>query len=138
MAWRDLIYHNLGWKIVSLVLATVVWLTFQSDAGKKFGFAQSLTLMAPSREFIRHQVNVITSNSDTRRFKIEPSAVDITVRGERTALQNLSPKEIQAVVDVTRLPDATESSAKVDVYVPSGLTVVQVLPSDVRVVPLQP
>jgi YbbR domain-containing protein len=138
MAWKDLIQRNLGWKIVSLILAAVVWLTLQSAAGKRFGFAQSLALIVPTREFIRHPVNLLTAKDDARRFRLDPSEVDIMVRGERLKLQNLSPKAIQAAVDVTRAPDSADFTAKVEVFGPPDVTIVQVSPAEVHVQRLQP
>src|SRR6476660_8896793 len=133
MAWKDFLQRNLGWKITSLILAAVVWLTLQSDGGKRFGFAQSLALIVPTREFIRHPVNLLTAKDETRRFRLDPSEVDLVVRGERLKLQNLSPKAIQAVVDVTRASDSSDFTAKVEVFGPPDVTIVQVIPAEVRV-----
>jgi YbbR domain-containing protein len=140
MAWRDLIQRNLGWKLVSLFLAAGVWVTFtyQADARKRFTLVQSFSLMTPTREFIRHPIKVVADSRESGRFRLDPPEVDITVKGERIALQALAAKEVQAIVDLSNVPENQQVTNNVQIYLPPDVTLVEITPPSVRIERLKP
>lgn len=127
MSLRPYILHNFWLKILSLVLASGIWLTISDYKSAQSLFGPRL----PTRE-LRCPVTVMISPTSRSSVNVEPGSVIVKVRGEDAALKKLNPESIQAFV---RLPDAPNFSRPffVEVIVPPEVTLREVLPDQVSV-----
>jgi len=126
MSVRELLLHNFAWKLVSLVLAVLVWFTLQSGVQRQ---------LRPSdlRTFSRLEITVMTTAGDERSFRVEPSTVAVTVNGDTGSMRNLRASDVQVFVNLTEILDAKVLRKKIQVYVPPGINVVEIDPPEVSV-----
>lgn len=141
MPWRDIIFHNFWWKVIALILGTLTWLTVSWISLRSgtitFSAPEALGVTVTSvREFVRHPIAVLAPVGDQRQFQFDPAEVHITISGESSVLKRLSWNEVRAFVDLAEIEEAP-STNRVQVYVPSGVRLDTVTPSEVRVIPYQ-
>jgi len=123
---RNIVFRNFGWKLLSLGLAIVIWLTIKALSAE-----QGQT----ERMFINLEIKIVSSRTDVRTFRIEPATVNVTVKGRPSAVSRLVDPEIHVFADLTAA-DLTESFRQhLDVAVPNGITVVRFEPTEVQVTP---
>lgn len=123
MSWRDLITHNFGWKLLSLALAVLIWT------------ALSRGRIGPQtrRELRGLPITVMTEASDNHAFRVTPDVVNLRVMGKRDLVENLQPAGLEVYVNLTGLDADSNMQRRIQVYVPPGLSVLQVDPPYVRV-----
>jgi hypothetical protein len=131
MTWRGILFHNAGWKLTSLLLATVVWFTFRSVPDTKFELTPNFVVTTATRQFVRHPVSVLAKPGGSLDLRMEPAAVDITVSGQKNSLRNLTGRDIQAFITVSDQVEPVTN--RVRVYVPSGVVLERIDPAYVRV-----
>lgn len=106
MAKRDLILHNLGWKILSLFLAALMWMaiwsTLQRDE-QRADFLQDSPVV--STRIIPVTIAVLNRAANASLFTLNPSSVEVELSGKVADLEKLQAKQINAFVDVTDAPD---------------------------------
>ena len=150
MAWREFILNNLGRKLFSLCLATLIWFNIWSvirneprplENPLRAFFAKPTSLM--QAEFEKIPIVVRSLAQDSRGYKLDARQVKIIVSGEREVVRGLTTTNIQALIDLTDLSNAEKSDPKaatfarpVQVQAPDGVTIVKVDPSAVQVEPL--
>ena len=127
MAWRNLMVHNLGWKLLSLFLGALVW--YSVNRGIERGF----TFSRPNSVTIELPVSILTSGQIPTAFEVRPAKVRVTVQGRRDVLKRLLPDDIVAYVDLSDVFTATEVQRPVEVNVQRGATAILVDPASVRV-----
>ncbi len=123
---RHLFLEDFWWKLFSLVLAILIWFTVTFASQKEIG--------TDRRVFVNLPVTVMSSIEDVRDFKVTPAAVEVTVQGRAETLQNLQPKDIRAMVDLTGVAAASDLRERVEVSVPAGVTFLGVVPEEVQVI----
>jgi len=151
MGLRDYVLNNLGRKLVSLCLASLIWFNVSSTDKKEprllespFGslLSKQGTELVPG-EFTQIPIAIVSLAQDTRAFRLDARQAKVTVRGERGLLIRLTAKDIQAVVDVTDLADAKKTDPSTELIIrpvrvraPDGISVLKVDPSEVVVEPI--
>ena len=151
MALRHYVLNNLGRKLVSLCLASLIWFAVSSADRKEPRLLESalesllpnpVTDLVPG-EFTQIPIAVVSLAQDTRAFRLEPRQAKVIVSGERGLLRRLTAKDIQAVVDLTDLGSAKKSDANTNLIIrpvrvrsPEGTTVLKVEPANVQVEPI--
>ena len=123
---RRLFVEDFWWKLFSLGLAILIWLTVTFVSQKEPGTAP--------RVFSDVPVTVVSSREDVHSFKVSPSTVEVTVQGKPDVLQSLQSEDIQAIVDLTGVATARELHESVEVAVPAGITFMRVAPEEVQVI----
>ena len=151
MGLRDYVLNNLGRKLVSLCLASLIWFTVSSADRKEPRLLESpfgSLLPKPvselvTGEFAQIPIAIVSLAQDTRAFRLDARQAKVIVSAERELLLRLTAKDIQAVVDLTDLANSKKTDAgtnlitrPVRVRSPDGTTVVKVEPSAVLVEPL--
>jgi hypothetical protein len=128
MRWRDLLINNLGWKLLSLILATLIWATYSSDLMER---------LRPGslRRFSSVPVTVLTTATDGRAYRVSPEKIEIVLRGLASSLEVLQLAEVRAYVDLTSVRDTEGLRQKIEVNTPPGFTVARVVPADAYVEP---
>ncbi len=122
---RNILLRNFGWKLLSLALAIVIWLTIKALS----------TEQQTERMFINLDIQIVSSTTDVRTFRVEPTKVKVTVKGPPGAVSRLAEREIRVFADLTTA-DLTQSFRQhLDVAVPNGITVVRLEPTEAYVTP---
>jgi YbbR domain-containing protein len=132
---RNLILNDFWLKLLSLVLAVLTWLiVYKVFLNKEVSPVTVFANKAVEQSYFNIPVTLILSASDVRPVNIEPGEVRVTVQAEPKALKNLKPSEIRAQVDLTGIESARALSKRIEVILPSGITLTRVVPDQVEVV----
>ncbi|HEX5220415.1 MAG TPA: CdaR family protein [Verrucomicrobiae bacterium] len=123
--FRDLILKNLGWKILSLGLAVAIW----------WGIRPSIDDDGASvRTFSEIPIQIVSSTTDVRAFRVDPEKVSITVQGPSQMINVLTYREIRAFVDVTSADTSQNFNRPLRIATPPGITLMRVEPAEATVV----
>ncbi len=125
MAWHRVITHNLGWKVVSVVLATLIWLLVQYNRSDIY-HPQVI------RTFDSVPIAVLTPANDPYVFLVEPPSVRVSIRGSEQAVRDLHPSDVKVFVDLIGVSQLV-TRRDVEVRVPPGLVVVSLYPNEVKI-----
>lgn len=125
MAWHKVITHNLGWKVVSVVLATIVWLLVHYNSSESYR-SQEI------RTFDSVPITVLTPANDPYIFLVEPPSVRVSIRGTEAAVKALLPSDIKVFVDLIGVSQLV-TRRDVEVRLPEGLSVVSLFPNEVKI-----
>jgi hypothetical protein len=130
---RNLVLRDLGLKLFALALALLIWATVQ------FAIRKEIAGVTPSGPQVLHTfhglpVLVVSAAADVRAFRVNPSHVDVTVRGEQEVIEKLADRDVRITVDLTEITSARDLRKHVDVATPPGILLVRVTPPDVDVV----
>lgn len=136
---RNLIVHDFWLKLFSLALAVLIWLTvWKVFLAKDFSPTDPFSHLG-EQTYFNVPVLVKQAAADVREVQVNPSAVQITVQGDRKQLQNLDVRQIQAEVDLTGIESARGLTKQLEVVLPSGITYTRIVPNQVEVmVPPKP
>ncbi len=130
---RNFLTKDVGWKVLSLALAVVIWYTVNALSNNA-----RITNLPPqpsaSMAFNDVPVLVVSSAADVRAYKVDPQVVQVIVKGNPDLVTELHKNEIHVVVDLTGIETAPYLKARVDVSVPPGVAVDRVVPAEVDVV----
>ena len=129
---RDLLIKDLPWKVFSLALALVVWLTVHRIYEEPQ--APAVPLEASTATFDERPVLIISTASDVHDFRVLPSTVSIKVSGPPDIMAALSGNQVRPMVDMTEIGDVKDLKRRVDVSTPAGVTLISVTPPKVDVV----
>lgn len=129
MTLRRLILHNFWLKLVSILLASLLWLVVQAGLSDDGNDTPRFARGSNPRQFER-PVLVLTDLSAGRRFKAEPREVRVEVSG--LGVQHLQSSDVHAYVELMEPAKMKgEVPIKVIVRIPRGLKLVKVLPETV-------
>jgi len=132
MSFRDLITRNLIWKLGSFFLALLLWYVIHPATEDKQDQDKPLVPMSDTRRF-RVPITLRTAAADHGAFRIRPNEVEVTLRGDRQAIEALELSQIDASINLINIAEARDLHTRVDVRAPSGFTVVNVQPAEVSV-----
>lgn len=124
---RDWFTKDIGWKIFSVILALVIWLTVH----KIYEEPGATTARARENTYSDLPVLVVSESADVHDFRVAPATVSVTVSGSPEAMSTLQANEIRATVDLTT---GKELRRKVEISTPLNVTLVSVEPSHVSVI----
>jgi YbbR domain-containing protein len=129
---RDWFTKDFGWKIFSVVLAVIIWLTVH----KIYEEPRASAASAPGDTVTYGDlpVLVVSTAADVRDFRVNPGTVSVTVSGPPAAIAILQANQIRAAVDLTDIQSVRDLKRRVDVSVPSGITLISVDPPRVGVI----
>lgn len=136
MSARDAILQNFWLKLFSLVLATMIWFAI-------FGAQNNLRVDRPvlgtvTRKLEGVPITVMKSAADLRAFKVEPSAVEITVSGPLAKVQALTPQQVEVFINLTDMNDTVGPTKKILVHLPADIALLGVAPTEARIAPVAP
>jgi len=131
MAARDYVLNNFGWKLASVVVAILIWMTINSNLENPETHSSS-TLS-------RHlPVMVKKAPWDVRGFVLTPAEAEVTIRAEERVLDNLKMSDVDVSVNLTDVTDARSFRKKVVVRTPLNVAVTKVEPEEVAVERVSP
>jgi YbbR domain-containing protein len=119
--FRRYVLNNLGLKVISLVVAVLLWL------------AVSRSPMSEIAITVPIQFYHVPDNLEISSEHI-PQA-QIRIRGPERAVRNLDQEQVHAAIDLTgaKPGERTYNLAGKHIHVPHGLEIVQVVPSQFRI-----
>jgi hypothetical protein len=131
---REIFIKDFGWKLFSLLLAAFIWYTVH-----KIIEEPKAAVVSPDNVPVVYPnvpVVVVATAADAHIFGVDSNTVSVTVSGAKEVMDVLEANQIRATVDVSGLDDnSKELSRRVDVSVPWGVTVIDVEPAQVKVIP---
>jgi YbbR domain-containing protein len=133
MASRNIILHNFGWKMLSLLLAALMWLYIAtvSQRDERIAAASREVVTENRRPFYGIPITLLNSTANTNQYAVTPQMVSVEVEGEdRKALDDLQARRVQAFVDVTDAEDEKQFRRPIQVSVPKAFTVFGIAPSN--------
>ena len=127
---RDLFIKDIGWKLFSLLLAAFIWLTVHRIITEP----NSAVLPTGGTVTIGTlPIFIVASAADVHLYRVMPNTVSVTVSGTPDAIATLSANQIRATVDLTEIEAGKDLKRRVDISVPSGITLISVDPPQVGV-----
>jgi len=134
---RDLIIKDFWLKLFSLALAFLVW-KFVDAAVKKENQSVPNPIQSARpidrRTFLHLPVVVISSASDVRTFRVNPSEVEVAIQGDPKLMEAVQARDIRPMVDLTGVESARNLRKRIDVATPPGITYVRVNPKEVEII----
>ena len=124
---RDLLLKDWAWKLFSLFLAAAIWLTVHNIIEPE---TATLTGRTSTSTFDPLTVQLVSSTSDVRFYRVVPSVVRVTVSGPPEVMNQLQHSEGKAEVN---LSGAVGATATVDVIAPPNVTLLAVEPQTVSI-----
>ncbi|HNQ72668.1 MAG TPA: hypothetical protein PKN95_03560 [Verrucomicrobiota bacterium] len=123
---QHILFRNFGWKLLSLILAVVIWLTIRTFSNEQ-GEAEKLFPNLP--------IKIVSSTADVRAYQVDPPLGAVTLRGRPGVINRLDEREIHLLADVSLVDASQISRQHLVVTVPNGVTVVRTEPLEVRIIP---
>jgi YbbR domain-containing protein len=134
MALRDIITRDLGWKLFSLFLAVIIWVTVKTVSQESPAQAANPLEDWEIRTLNDMPVLVVSEAEDVRQFKVSPDHVQVTVRSSPDMPLETLEREVHVTVDLTDIESSRGLRKKVDVSTPPGVILESVTPEDLYVV----
>jgi hypothetical protein len=131
---RDLLFKDFGWKLFSLLLAAFIWYTVH----KIIEEPKAATVSAVNIPVTYGNVPVamVAHGADVRLYGVNSNAVSVTVSGSKDKMDVLQANEIHARVDLSDFDDKSrDTGRRVEISVPWGVTVLNVEPATLKVIP---
>jgi hypothetical protein len=125
MTRRPFLFRNLGLKILALVIALLVWFALSGQRRERI-----------SERSYRIPLSLVNVPPRTMVASPLPGGVEVRVRGPFTALRQLQPERLEAVIDLldARPGERVHRFAPEDINVPPEVEVLAIAPGEVRVV----
>ena len=136
MPLRHYILNNWGLKLAALGFATMIWLAVHSSLQKEIKVPRDSMRTDATRDFLRRTITVMTAVGDRRPFRVFPDEVKVKVSGEIALLKQLTDEDIQPFVKLTG-KSAPAGQFAVQVYLPPGVSLVEVVPKAVNIEPVK-
>ncbi|NDB76694.1 MAG: hypothetical protein EB141_13815, partial [Verrucomicrobia bacterium] len=96
MSARDAILQNFWLKLFSFVLATMIWFAV---FGAQNNLRSNQPVLGTVTQKIEHvPVTLLQAATDFRSFRLEPSHIDVTVRGPIAEVQALTARQLEVFI----------------------------------------
>jgi hypothetical protein len=121
---RRFFFRNLGLKLLALAIALLAWFALSGQRRERI-----------SERSYRIPLSLVNVPAHTMVASPLPGGVDVRVRGSFTALRQLEPERLEAVIDLAdaRPGERVHHFAPEDINVPPEVEVLGIAPGEVRV-----
>lgn len=121
---RPVLFRNLGTKLLALAIAILIWFVFAAQQRERI-----------SERSYGIPLSVADLPEQTVIASPLPPTVEVRLRGPFTALRQLDPSKLEAVIDLTDVPrgERVYRLAPEDINVPQNVEVIAIAPSEIRV-----
>ena len=130
MSAREFLRHNRWQKLLSLLLAMLIWFTVKQ--GLERGGGLPVVPDGNTRPFEHVPVRVLTATASPAAFRVTPSEVTVVLRGRPDTLARLRPQDVEVYVNLADNPPTNASRRAVRVNAP-GCQVGSVSPQVVTI-----
>ena len=134
MSLPQMITKDWHWKLLSVLLAVVIWGAVNKITQNKSAVVENPLSPRVEHTFTRLPVLVVSSAADVRECKVQPDSVSVTIRGAPEMMTQVTEREIEVRVDLTNIESARSLRKRVIVSTPPGVTFLSVEPAEVEVV----
>ncbi|MBM3821410.1 MAG: hypothetical protein FJ404_00720 [Verrucomicrobia bacterium] len=128
MPWQDLITRNFGWKAFSVLLASMIWYNIHTDIDGEVIPRRGPLGHSAAERFSKVPIEILHPQGAALPVKLSPAQVDVVVEGPVEVLEQLQTREIRVFVQPGKDHAASSSKVPVQVFVPPGVTVIQITP----------
>ena len=129
MPARNLILNNFWWKLLSLLLAALTWLTIQTALERDKSLRETPVVGSFSRSFPAVPITILTSSTNTNHYRVEPATALVDISGPAEQLKKLQEHEIHVYIDVSDAGDEKLFRRPVQSLVPHELKVDNLSPT---------
>jgi YbbR domain-containing protein len=121
---RPAVFRNLGTKLLALAIAILIWFVFSAQQRERI-----------SERSYRIPLSIANVPPGSLIASPLPPTVEVRLRGPFTALRQLDPVKLEALVDLTDAPrgERIHRLAPEDINVPQAVEVIAIAPSEIRV-----
>ena len=126
---RDWLTKDIGWKIFSVILALVIWLTVHKIREEPEASSES----GVGNTYGDLPVLVVSATADVHDARIVPDKVDVKVSGPSDIMETLQANQIHAFVNLTGIDSAHDLQRGVEISLPRGVTLVSIDPPQLTV-----
>jgi YbbR domain-containing protein len=130
---HDLIFNDFWLKFFSFILACLIWFTIRFGLDHGFSLSPGTIRSMEHREIGPIPITLLKDANDPRTFKISPSQTMVTITGPTTKLEEITSRQIQAFVNLADKEEDSVLVKRVEVFTPSGISVMHIEPSLVRI-----
>ena len=130
---RNLVVKDFWLKLFSLALAILIWLTVWFINHGETSASPWLSLLGHAADENIVSVPVHVPSGIGQNFSVEPSEVQVTLRGDPKLLKNLRKLDIRAQVDLTGIESANGLIRPVEIVLPQGVSYTHIVPDEVEV-----
>lgn len=127
---RNLVVKDLWLKLFSLALAVLIWLTVDFSMNKDVSPWSAIIGRTADESVMTVPVLV---PSDTRVVSFTPDSIRVTLRGDPKLLQELTPGDVRAQVNLNGIESANGLLRPVEVILPPGVAYTRLAPEEVEV-----
>jgi YbbR domain-containing protein len=122
---RRFFFRNLGLKLLALAIALLAWFALSGQRRERI-----------SERSYRIPLSLVNVPPQTMVASPLPGGVEVRVRGPFTALRQLQPERLEAVIDLlnSRPGESVHRFSPEDINVPPEVEVLAISPGEVRVV----
>jgi len=137
MSARDVILHNFWLKLLSLALASLIWVGVRYQIQSEYPFTAARASHPVFKQTLKVRVSTITPG-DGRGFRILPREVQVTVLGEESVLRKLAPTNLMVYIDLTDFSSRTPAPVELRAHAPPDVIVGDIQPAEVTVEQISP
>ncbi|HMA18021.1 MAG TPA: CdaR family protein, partial [Thermoanaerobaculia bacterium] len=125
MPRRRFFFRNLGLKLLALAIALLAWFALSGQRRERI-----------SERSYRIPLSLVNVPSRTMVASPLPGGVEVRLRGPFTALRQLQPERLEAVIDLrnARPGESVHRFVPEDINVPPEVEVLAIAPGEVKVV----
>jgi YbbR domain-containing protein len=129
---RDWLTKDFSWKIFSVALAVIIWLTVhkiyeEPGASAGSGGGDKVT-------YDNLPVLLVSATADVSNYRLVQPTVTVTISGSPDAIAVLQANQIRATVDLSGIQTNRDLKWRVDVSVPPRVTLVSVAPPKIGII----
>lgn len=128
---RNLVVKDFWLKLFSLALAILIWLTVRFSISGEGSLTSAIFGRASDEAVLTVPVHV--ASVDARTVTLEPTDVQVTLRGDPKLLKGLRTDEIRAQVDLAGIESANGLRRRIDIILPPGVAYTHLSTEEVEV-----
>lgn len=133
---RNLFLRDVWLKLFSLGLAILTWKIVSLAIAKQVSPSAVLPIENQERTFPNVPVLVMSTAADPRIFRVDPSTVQVDVRGQAAVVGGLRDADIRAMVDLRDIESAQNLRKKIELLTPPGVNWSHSQPDEVQITTL--
>jgi YbbR domain-containing protein len=127
MKFRDLVLYNFWWKLLSLLVAVLMWLTIQTALRRDENLRAAPVVDSVTRSFSTVPITLLTSTKNLNHYHVSPPTVEVEISGAREDLAKLQEKDVHAFVNISEVGDEKQFRRPIEAQVPGDLKIEHVI-----------
>lgn len=138
MNLRYLILHNFWLKLISLGLASLIWLAVHYQVQSEHAQNKANLNRMVSKQFRNVPVSIVTMPGDQRVFRISPREATAIVVGEEDSLNKMAAKNLTLYVDLTDFHSPRSTNEELHAHTPADVSIIGIQPTTIQVEQISP